>query len=272
MGRIVGAFGMSHIMFPPDGVEEQAERVLLHMLDLRRRLSALAPDLVVLAGADHLNNFTLAMQVTMAIGVADSFTTLGDGGVPVCEFAGKRDFAEGFARHAARAGYELVQVEEVRPDHGMAFPRLVLDPANAIPFVPLYINAAMPVPPAPWRCVGLGAALHDFVTTERPAHERVVVVGTGGLSHWLRTPGEGRIAEAFDQAFIDAMAAGDVSAFAQMSSEDIVAQCGNGGLEMIAWMFAAGALPGARGERVYYEPVPAWVTGMGAVELFAPDA
>ena len=28
MGKIIGAIGMSHIMFPPDGIEEQAERIV----------------------------------------------------------------------------------------------------------------------------------------------------------------------------------------------------------------------------------------------------
>lgn len=269
MGRIVGALGMSHIMFPPTGIEEQAERILSHMLEIRRRLNAMRPDLIVLAGADHLNTFTLAMQVTLAIGVSDSFTTLGDGGVPVSEFAGHRAFAEGFARFASRRGFELVQAEEVRPDHGTAFPKLVLDPDNAVPTVPLFINAAMPVPPQPSRCLALGEALAAYVATERPADERVAVVGTGGLSHWLRLPDEGRIAEDFDRAFIAALVAGDAPRVAQMDSDAMIEAAGNGGLEVIAWLFAAGALPGARGEAIYYEPVPAWITGMGAIELFA---
>jgi len=269
MGKIVGALGMSHIMFPPNGMEAQAERILQHMLDLRRRLAAMKPDLIVLAGSDHLNNFTLAMQVTLAIGVADSFTTMGDGGVPQSTFPAHRPFAEGFARFAARAGFELVQAEELRPDHGMAFPKLVLDPFNAIPTVPLYINAAMPVPPTPARCYALGEALSAFVEQERPAGERVAVVGTGGLSHWLRMPGEGRIAEAFDTAFIDRLVEGRAAELARMSGEEIAAEAGNGGLEVIAWLFAAGALPNATGERIFYEAVPAWITGMGAVELFA---
>lgn len=269
MGKVIGAIAMSHIMFPPDGIEEQAERVLQGMLEIRRRVRALNPDLIILAGADHLNNFTLAMQVTLAIGIADSFETLGDGGVPVSHFPGDRAFAEAFARFAAHHDYELVQVEEMRPDHGTAFPKLVLDPGNAIPTVPLYINAAMPVPPSPRRCYRLGEVLHRFIEEERPEGERVLVVGTGGLSHWLRMPGEGQIADVFDKEVIDTIIAGQAEKLAELSSEEIVAASGNGGLEMIAWLFAAGALPGARGEEIYYEAVPAWITGMGAIEIRA---
>lgn len=271
MGKIIGAIGMSHIMFPPDGIEEQAERVLQGMLAVRDKVRELNPDLVILAGGDHLNNFNLAVQVTLAIGVCDSFVTMGDGGVPANEFPGNRDFAEGFSRFAARHDFELVQLEEVKPDHGMAFPKLVLDPANSIPTIPLYINAAMPVPPSPARCHRLGAVLQDYVEQLRPPEERVLVVGTGGLSHWLRVPGEGRIAEQFDNDVIDALTSGDVDRLIRLSTEDIIEACGNGGLEVTAWLFAAGAVKSARGEKIYYEAVPAWITGMGAIALLADD-
>src|SRR5690554_6048010 len=98
MGSIVGAFGMSHVMFSPEGVQDQAESVLQGMLEIRRRVSALRPDILVFVGGDHFNNFNLALQIPLAIAVSDSFHTLGDGGIPVSEFAGDRSFAESLAR------------------------------------------------------------------------------------------------------------------------------------------------------------------------------
>jgi hypothetical protein len=267
MGRIVGGFATSHVLFPPAGVEAQADRVIAGMLEIRRRVRALEPDVLVLAGSDHLNNFSLAMQVTLAVGVADEFTTLGDGGAPPVTFRGQRAFAEGFARFSGRRDFELVQLEEVRPDHGMAIPRLVIDPANELAIVPLYINANMPVPPSPGRCYRLGGVLKDYVETERPAEERVVVVGTGGLSHWLCLPEQGRVAEAFDEDFIARIAAGRAAELAALTSDEILDASGNGGLELTAWLFMAGAVPQGRGERLYYEAIPEWISGMGGVSL-----
>jgi len=267
MGRIVGGFATSHVLFPPGGVEAKADRVIAGMLELRRRLHALEPDVVVLAGADHLNNFSLAMQVTLAVGVADTFTTLGDGGAPPVTFNGHRAFAEGLARYAARNEFELVQAEELRPDHGMAIPRLVIDPSGRLPIVPLYINANMPVPPSPGRCYRLGGVLRAYVEAERPAAERVVVVGTGGLSHWLCLPEQGKVAEAFDEDFIARMIAGRSDELARMTAGEIAAASGNGGLELTAWLFMAGAVPGGRGEKLYYEPIPEWISGMGGLSL-----
>ncbi|MDR3513382.1 MAG: hypothetical protein P4L73_17225 [Caulobacteraceae bacterium] len=267
MGRIVGGFATSHVLFPPAGVEAQAERVLQGMLAIRERIRALDPDLIVLAGSDHLNTFSLAMQVTLAVGVADAYTTLGDGGAPVATFAGHRAFAEGFVRFAAGRDFDLVQVEEVRPDHGMAIPRMIADPANRIPVVPVYINANMPTPPSPGRCYRLGGVLKEFVEAERPADERVVVLGAGGLSHWLCLPEQGRVASAFDEDFIARMISGRASELAALSAEDILNASGNGGLELTAWLFMAGGAPDAVGEKLYYEAIPEWISGMGGVSL-----
>lgn len=271
MGRIVGGFATSHVLFPPAGVEDQAERVLAGMLDIRDRIRALEPDLIVLAGSDHLNNFNLAMQVTLAVGVADDYTTLGDSGAPVVTFRGHRPFAEGFVRHANRRDFELVQVEELRPDHGMAIPRLIVDPAGAIPVVPVYINANMPVPPSPARCYRLGGVLKEFVESGRSPGERVVIVGTGGLSHWLCLPEQGKVAADFDRDFIERMVAGRSEELAALTAEQVLEASGNGGLELTAWLFMAGAVPKARGEKIYYEPMPEWISGMGGLSLSPVD-
>ena len=271
MGQIVGGFATSHVLFPPNKVEAQAERVLEGMLEIRRRVRAVKPDLIVLAGSDHLNNFSLALQVTLAVGVSDTYTSLGDGGTPAATFPGHRRFAEDFVRFAQKRDFELVQAEELRPDHGMAIPRLIVDPANTIPIVPVYINSNMPVPPSPRRCYRLGEVLKEMIETVRPAGERVVVIGGGGLSHWLCLPEQGRVAAEFDLDFISRMIDGRAHELAEYEAEDLLRESGNGGLELMAWLFMAGALPGARGDKLYYEPVPEWISGMGGVALHAEE-
>lgn len=266
MGRIVGGFATSHVLFSPDGVEVQAERVFAGMMAIRAAVRALAPDVLVVASGDHLNNFTLRQQVTLAVGIADIFTPWGDMGIPQTPFAGHRAFAEGMARHAAGAGFDLVQVEEVRPDHGLMLTKLIGDPQGDWPVVPVFINSAMPVPPTPARCFALGEALRTYVEDERPGDERVVVIGGGGLSHWLRVPGQGRVAEDYDRRILRDLVEGRARALAGISNAELLAETGNGGLEVASWLFMAGALPaGARGEIVYYEPVIQWGSGMGGV-------
>lgn len=267
MGTIVGGFATSHILFSPDGSEEQAERVFQGMLQIRDQVRALDPDVLVLIGADHLNNFNLSKQITMAVGVADEFTTLGDG-IPVTTFPGKRDFAEGFARFAAENDFEIVQVEEVTPDHGTATPRFLIDPRGKIPTVPIFVNTAMPVPPSPKRCYRLGEVLRRAICEKRPADERVVIVGHGGLSHWVRVAEQGQIAEEFDRQCIELLTAGRGPELLSLSTADFIERSGNGGVEVLSWLVMAGALgPDARGQCIYYEAMPSWMTGMGGISL-----
>ena len=149
----------------------------------------------------------------------------------------------------------------------MAIPRLVIDPKNELRVVPLYISCNMPVPPSPRRCYRLGGALAEYVEEARPPDERVVVVGAGGLSHWLCLPEQGKVAIEFDETFIEKMISGRAEELAELSAGEIEAASGNGGLEATAWLFMAGALPGARGDKLYYEPIPEWISGMGGVSL-----
>jgi hypothetical protein len=266
MGRIVGGFATSHVLFSPDGVEEQAERVFAGMMEIRAAVRALAPDVLVVASGDHLNNFTLRQQVTLAVGIADSFVPWGDMGIPQTPFAGHRAFAEGVARHAAMSGFDLVQVEEVRPDHGLMLTKLIGDPHGDWPVVPVFINSAMPVPPTPARCFALGEALRVYVEDIRPADERVVVIGGGGLSHWLRMPEQGRVAEHYDRRVLCDLVEGRAHVLARSDNAELLAETGNGGLEVASWLFMAGAMPAeARGEIVYYEPMIQWGSGMGGV-------
>lgn len=266
MGRIVGGFATSHVLFAPTGVEDQAHRVFAGMLEIRSRILSLAPDILVVASSDHLNNFTLKHQVTLAVGVADEFVPLGDMGIPQTPFAGHREFAETFAREAASHGFDLVQAEEVRPDHGLMLAKLVADPEGSIPVVPVFINSAMPVPPSLERCHALGQRLREVVEATRPSNERVVVIGGGGLSHWLRVPGQGHVAADFDRHILRELTGGRAREIAKISNQSLAEQAGNGGLELASWIFMAGALPdGTMGEAIYYEPVFEWGSGMGGV-------
>ncbi len=269
MGTIAGAFATSHILMAPDGVEAKAERVFAGMREIGRRVASLSPDLLVLASSDHLMNFKLDLQVPFIVGVAEEYTPFGDMGIPKRPFRGHREFAEAFVRHAAERGFDLAKAESVRPDHGVALPAAIIDPAGRVPVVPLYVNVAMSPPPRPARVWALAEAFGEFVATERPPGERVVVIGSGGLSHWICMAGEGEVNEAFDRHVIDAMVAGRGSDLAALGADEILMQGGNGGLEIMNWIFAAGCLPGRTGERIYYEPIPEWLTGMGGVALGA---
>jgi len=271
MASIVGAFGLSHILFNDQGVEEKAERVMQGFLDVGQRCRALKPDLIVLASDDHMYNIDTGVQVPLAVGTADAYDTFGDTDVPLDVYRGNRDFAEGFVKFAADKGFDLAKLERegFKLDHGFAVPLMFMTPDQAIPVVPVNININMDPSPTPDRCWNLGQQLKTYIETVRPAGERVVVAGAGGLSHWLMVERDGEINEQWDNEVLDLFAAGRASELAELSTDAIADVAGNGGTEIRNWLFMAGAVPGWKGERIFYEPMHQWKTGMGAVQLTA---
>jgi aromatic ring-opening dioxygenase catalytic subunit (LigB family) len=133
--------------------------------------------------------------------------------------------------------------------------------------VPIIVNINMTPLPQPRRCFALGRALKETIERHRPAGERVVVMGTGGLSHWVNIPGMGTVAADFDRECIQKIVAGRVEDLVDLTADEIVAKSGNGGLELVNWIMASATVPGRKGEQIYYEPIPEWLTGVGGIAM-----
>jgi aromatic ring-opening dioxygenase catalytic subunit (LigB family) len=267
MARIVCAYATSHVLFDPQPAPERAARIVAGMEELGRRAAAARPDVLLMFTNEHMFNINLRVQPPFALGVSDEYQAYGDLGIPPRPFPGHAEFALSLARHAADAGFDLALCDGVRPDHGVTLPLLFIRPWGSVPTVPLYVNANMTPPPGLTRCLALARTIRDWIATVRPARERVAVVASGGLSHWLNIPGAGTVAEDFDQAILDGLAAGRHRDFADLTMERILERAGNGGLEIATWLMMAETVAGARGERIYYEPMPAWQTGMGGLAM-----
>src|SRR5436190_645272 len=99
--------------------------------------------------------------------------------------------------------------------------------------------------------------------------ERVAFVATGGISHWVGTPETGRINPEWDRWVLDHIERGDVEPLLRLTWEEIERDGGNGGQEIRNWVALMGAVPGAKGEALAYEPVPEWITGCGTMWVHA---
>ena len=95
-------------------------------------------------------------------------------------------------------------------------------------------------------------------------HERVAVIGTGGLSHAPGAPEAGDIDEAFDREFLALMEAGDSEAVVSLSNERID-KAGFGAWEIRPWVAVLGAVPERRARALAYEAVKEWDTGCAMV-------
>ncbi|MFG1921979.1 3-carboxyethylcatechol 2,3-dioxygenase [Cryptosporangium sp. NPDC048952] len=148
-----------------------------------------APDLVVLFAPDHYNGFLYALMPSFCIGAAA--TSVGDYGLPAGPLTVDRDVAQAIAESVLAADVDVAFSLDMQVDHGFVQPLTFLFEApTQIPIVPIFLNCvAEPLGPAV-RARHLGAAVGTAVAA---LGRRVLVVGSGGLSHDPPVP---RLAEA----------------------------------------------------------------------------
>jgi protocatechuate 4,5-dioxygenase beta chain len=96
-----------------------------------------------------------------------------------------------------------------------------------------------PVPSA-LRCLKLGRALRKAIESY-PEDLKVVVLGTGGMSHQLQGERAGLIDVDFDLETMDRIAS-DPEWFTQFSNAEIMRRTGTEGIETIMWLVMRGAL------------------------------
>jgi protocatechuate 4,5-dioxygenase beta chain/2,3-dihydroxyphenylpropionate 1,2-dioxygenase len=102
--------------------------------------------------------------------------------------------------------------------------------------------------------------LRDAIEATATARS-VVVLATGGLSHWVGMPQAGTINEGFDRDFLIRLESGDAERLTDYD-DAVLDAAGNGAHEIRTWLVAAGAAgKGVPFETLAYEPVPEWLTG-----------
>jgi protocatechuate 4,5-dioxygenase beta chain len=153
-------------------------------------------------------------------------------------------------------------------DHGLTVPlSLMFGQPEAWPcrVIPLAVNVVQYPPPTGRRCLNLGRAIRR-ATESFPQDLKVMVFGTGGMSHQLQGPRAGLINKAFDAAFMDRMVA-DPDGQAAVPHIDYVREAGSEGIELVMWLIMRGALGGAVREVYRFYHVPASNTAVGHMIL-----
>jgi len=99
---------------------------------------------------------------------------------------------------------------------------------------------------------------------------RVVVLGTGGLSHQLEGERAGHINRDFDLRFMDSLTREPEWA-TQYSINELVRQAGTQGIELLMWLAARGALGEHARERHrnYHIPISNTAAGLLLLEALA---
>jgi 2,3-dihydroxyphenylpropionate 1,2-dioxygenase len=311
-GEIVLGVGASHSTLMNTHWEQTihragAERFRDGLRAARDDIAAAHPDTAIVVGSNHFRGFWLDLIPSFTIGVGECIAS-GESGTP----AGPQRVDVPLARHLAETlvgsgRFDLAFSARLQIDHGQSHAIQYLLDGLDIEIVPLVVNTFAHPLPTLARCDALGRAIRDAVEGFRDPR-RVVVIGSGGLSHRLPWPdwrdprgddeefivrawldGRGdwprfearrraiiRAAQAtinsgFDEEFLALVESGHTSRITRYTTERLGEVAGNGAQEVRSWLVMAAVAGHAPGRRLAYEPIPEWLTGM-AVAVVDPAA
>jgi protocatechuate 4,5-dioxygenase, beta chain len=237
---------------------------------LHRWIAKSRPDVVVVIYNDHGLNFFLDKMPTFAVGAAPSYTNADEGwGIPeVPAFTGQQELSWHIINSLIDEEFDLTTCQEMLVDHAFTLPMALCWPDQKWPVkvVPVCINTAQFPMPTAARCYKLGEAIGRAISSWN-SDERVMVMGTGGLSHQLDGERAGFINREFDLQFMQSMV-DDPKWATQYSIPQLVEKTGTQGVELVMWLAARGAL----GDRVkevtrnYHIPISNTAAGLMVME------
>ena len=228
------------------------------------------PDAIILIYNDHASAFSLEMIPTFAIGCAPTFAPAdeGWGPRPVPTVQGYPELGWHIAQSTILDEFDMTIINKMDVDHGLTVPLSLMfgQPAEwPCKVVPLAVNVVQYPPPTGNRCYQLGKAIRKAVESF-DSNERIVIMGTGGMSHQLQGPRAGFINKEFDKAFLDGLTQ-DPDALAKISHLTYVEQAGSEGIELVMWLIMRGALNPSVKEIHRHYHVPASNTAVGHIIL-----
>jgi protocatechuate 4,5-dioxygenase beta chain len=235
----------------------------------REWLAGAKPDAVVVVYNDHGLQFFLDKMPTFAVGAADEYRNADEGwGLPtLAPFRGDAAFSWHLIESLVAAEFDVTSCQEVLVDHAFTVPLQLLWPEGCrLPTVPVMVNTVQHPLPSPARCIKFGRALGRAIESW-PGNDRVIVLGTGGLSHQLEGARAGFINREFDGLCMAKMVT-EPQALGAYSIRELVELAGSQGTELLNWLIARAAL-GGRVSKVhsnYHVPISNTASGMMVLE------
>jgi protocatechuate 4,5-dioxygenase beta chain len=281
MARIVGGITTSHI--PAIGAAlakgQQNTPYWKPFFDgyvpVRRWLDEVEPDVAVVIYNDHGLSFFLDHIPTFAVGAAARYPNEDSGwGLEVPpDVHGDLELSWHLIDSLVADEFDITICQEMKVDHGFMVPLMTMWPeATAWPIraVPIAVNTVQHPIPSARRCYMLGKALGKAIESY-PEDLKVVILGTGGMSHQLQGERAGFINKPFDTMFMKKLVE-DPEALTRLSNAELVEQAGSEGVELIMWLAMRGAM--TRGAEVvhshYHIPVSNTAAGVLVLENTAP--
>jgi protocatechuate 4,5-dioxygenase beta chain len=170
--------------------------------------------------------------------------------------------------HVMASGFDPTTCQSMRVDHGFWIPLELFWPQRpaGLRVVPIHVNTVQHPIPSAERCEALGFAVGEAIRSW-PGSERVVVIGSGGLSHQLEGRRAGFVNRHFDEECFAALVSGKLRPITKHTPVELVEVAGSQGVEVINWVAMRAALGGRVTEvhRNYHIPISNTAAGLLAL-------
>ena len=238
---------------------------------VRDWLARMRPTMVVAFYNDHGLNFFLDKLPTFAVGAAATYSNADEGwGIPVSPpIAGAQALSWHLIEALVASEFDVTTCQEMLLDHAVMVPFQLCWPGAEqwpVRVVPIAINTVQHPLPSPKRCLALGRTVNKALAAWA-GDERVLIMGTGGLSHQLEGQRAGHINRDYDRFCLDNLR-DRPEALTSHSTLDIVELAGSQGVEILNWIAARGAMgdaPLTEVARTYHIPIS---NTAAAIQLF----
>lgn len=237
-------------------------------LPVQAWLAQTQPDVAVVIHNDHGLNFFPDKMPTFAIGTAAEYRNA-DAGDGLPPHAGDPALSRHLIESLVGEEFDILSCQEMLVDHAFTQPLELLWPGRhpcPVRSVPVCINTLQHPLPTPARCFKLGRAIGRAIESWQ-SDARVLVIGTGGLSHQIDGRRAGTINKKFDLMFMDTLIA-DPLWVTRYSILDLIGMAGTQGIELLMWLTMRGALPGevSKVHANYHVPLANAASGLMVME------
>ena len=269
MAEIVSGYIMPHdpLLFVNPQNKER-DHLLAAYTQIRDKVQALGATNAIIFGADHYILFSPRCLPQFLIATGDLHGPIDRlPGVANSPIASDPDFARNLLDYAHRSGFDVSAAHDLGVDHAIGVPaQLALPTDGSVKTVPVYMASGVEPYVRLQRAYEFGQMVRQAVAA-MSTDARIVLIGSGGISHWVGTGEMGRINPEFDKKVLDAIVSGDPSSLLAMTDQEIMRDGGNGGMEIRHYLAVMGALPEGSGTVLAYEAWPGGVTGLGFAEI-----
>lgn len=174
---------------------EQETNVRAAFEKMAAEVKAFDPTLIITFGPDHFNGFFYDLMPSFCVGIRATAAGDWNYGAENNKINVPEETALHLVRRVLDEGVDVAYSYRMQADHGVTQPLHFLcdGQLDRYPTIPVFINGAATPMPTTKRTVALGRAIGQFIKSLNLENERVLILGTGGLSHDPPTPQMGSV-------------------------------------------------------------------------------